>query len=297
LLIAGKYEELEKLAAEYRAMPKRLRGGNSFLYHFYPGLGFVGKDDVYTSSLPAKQKQVHLERWLTKNPESVAARIALATFWNDQGWDARGGRPAKYVSDEQWREFRGHLTTAKRHLSRVDPNLDPYAYYLLSAIALGQSASRQELDLLYQRSIDAFPDFFHFYATRSNALLEQWFGEPGEVAALAKSVLEKPGGENGLIAYAYIAMPLLVNDANKVFNSTGLAWSSVRDGYKARERRFGLRNRDWNALCYFAALAGDAAVAKEALGHIGEEWDPALWTSRDNFDGAVQWINTTVSAR
>jgi hypothetical protein len=98
-----------------------------------------------------------------------------------------------------------------------------------------------------------------------------------------------------MIAYTYISMPLLVHDANQVFHSVGLSWPSIRDGYRARAKKFGLRNRDWNAFFYFAALAGDAAVANEAFENIGEKWDSALWHDRNNFDSAVRWMQSAKS--
>jgi hypothetical protein len=70
-----------------------------------------------------------------------------------------------------------------------------------------------------------------------------------------------------------------------------LSWPLIQSGYAARERLYGMRNRDWNALVNLALAGVDRGAAKEALVHVGGNWDPVIWKEKSYFDYAVDWTN------
>jgi hypothetical protein len=290
LLADRRFNEVEKIARNYREGRTKVVGGNSALVYLYAGLSAPNVSDEVAGVVPASRKRALLEEWLVKRPHSLTARIALASYWIDRAWGARGAGYSAEVTDEQFAGFRAGLTTATKYLAKTDPASDPKVYYLLIEIAMGASRSRAELDTLYERAITAHPDFFHYYSQRANTVSEKWYGGPGDVEQLARSVLAKPGGETGLIAYSYIAAMLSECNCNDVFHKLGLSWKEVKAGYEARRAKYDLRNRDWNKLCLLAATAGAPADAKEALDQVGTDWDPTVWNTRANFEGARHWI-------
>jgi hypothetical protein len=112
-------------------------------------------------------------------------------------------------------------------------------------------------EALYSKAIKAYPTYYHFYSQRAENLQERWYGTE-------RSIL---------------------------LRTTGLSWPLIQSGYAARERLYGLRNRDWNALCNLALADIDRDAGKQALAHIGDNWDPVVWKERTYFDDAVGWIN------
>ena len=158
-------------------------------------------------------------------------------------------------------------------------------------LARGMSSSREKLDALYKAAVQSYPAYFHYYSQRANILQERWFGRKGELGEYVQSVLRVPGGEDGQIAYSYIAFNLMqIYWSNELYPKTGLSWSQAKAAYTIREKRYGLRNKDWNALCKLAIAGLDLQAAKGALQHIGGNWDSQVWKEKQDFDAAVAWI-------
>ena len=123
-------------------------------------------------------------------------------------------------------------------------------------------------------------------------LVEQWLlASPGSVAGpFAVSLLESPGGDDGLVAYTFAAQSLMLDNGATVLSSeNGLSWPLIKIAYAARDRQFGLRNRDWNTLCKLAVAAEDRAAAQATLVRIAGQWDPAVWDEAIYFEKAAAW--------
>jgi hypothetical protein len=217
----------------------------------------------------------------------------MAQLWSNYAWQGRGGEYADNVTPEQWRLLAERLEKASSYMKELDPESDPHAYLVLMGIALGKSRARRELDILYDRAVHSNPRYFHYYPERAVALMERWFGRKDELANYVQSILEQPGGEDGQVAYSYIALRLMQRHGrDELFEKTGLSWPHVRAAYATRGRVYGLRSRDWNALCKMALAVPDVPAAKEALQHIGSDWDPAVWREKKYFDAAAAWIRS-----
>ena len=297
-LIGHQYADLDQLEREMRDPNVRLLGGNSQLYQFYGALAAFDTSVVYScvSRTPFDQKRALLEQWVKTSPKSIAARIALSDFWVNTGWHFRGPGYVDTVSDDQMEHFQTAVLNAKRVLATVDGRDDPHIYYMLMEIAEGEAAPRESarslLDALYASAVSAYPSYYHYYSRRANDLQERWYGRPGEVKGYAQSLLKTPGGDAGLVAYSYVANNLMqLNQRSSLLEATGLSWPTIKQAYATRERLYGLRNRDWNALCNLALAGADREAARSALTHIGDNWDPAVWKERRYFDEAVAWID------
>lgn len=291
-LVARDFDSLESAERAMRDPNLRLAGGNSQLYHYYGALADFSGRGLFscTSQLSFDQKRQFLEQWAAAMPRSVAAHIALSQLWTNAGWDARGDNYRDQVTDEQWNTLATDLAAAKSALAGIEGRADPHLYYVATEIARGQPDPRPVLDKIYAAAVKAFPSYFHYYSQRVSMLQERWYGEPGELRTYSATLLQSPGGDAGLVAYSYVAYGLMQsNERSTLLQTTGLSWPIVKSSYARREKLYGLRNRDWNALLNLSLAAVDPSAAKDALGKIAGQWDPVIWKERQYFDYAVSW--------
>lgn len=298
-LVERRFDALDSLEAEFRDPNVRLTGGMSQLYEFYGILGaFAGsKNYSCNSQLSFDQKHALLEKWKESQPESIAAHIALAQLWWAAGWTERGNGYVDTVGFFQWITLYSDLRKAKSILAEVDSRADPHSYYLSLEIAQSDFSPfddrRAKLDGLYHEAVKDYPSYYHFYSQRAEDLQVRWHGEPGELKTYLGSLAQSPGGDAGAVAYSFAAYRLMQeNQRSILLATTGLTWPLIESGFQTRERLYGLRKRDWNALLFLAIAGIDRDVAKAALLRVGNDWDPLIWQERHYFDYAVKWANT-----
>ena len=136
------------------------------------------------------------------------------------------------------------------------------------------------MDAVDDAATKSFPRYFHFYADRAE-LLQQWLGDAGELENYTQSLLDNPAGEDGQIAYTYAASRLSFQYSREdIFAKTGLVWSQVKNAYATRQKLYGLNNHDWNVFLELAVSGNDKPAAIEALSHIGNDWDKAVWRDK-----------------
>jgi hypothetical protein len=295
-LAAHEFASLDSTEQHMRDPSIRLVGGNSQLYHYFGALAGYSDASLQPchSQFTFDQKRELLEQWLGANPQSIAAHIAMSYFWSNAGWAARGENFDPDVTDRQWQTLAADLDRAKSALADIDARVDPHLYFVLIEIAQGQPHPRPVLDQLYASAVKAYPGYFHYYSQRVNLLQERWFGRPDELRTYSVSLLQSPGGDAGLVAYSYVAANLMqFNQRSTLLRTTGLSWPIIKSAYATREKLYGLRNRDWNALCNLAIAANDRDTARAAIEKIAGQWDPAVWKERRYFDYAVTWSTTT----
>jgi hypothetical protein len=297
-LMKRQFEALDGLESELRDPDIRLIGGNSQLYEFYGALAAYATMGLFscTSRVPFDEKRELLEQWIAAKPQSLGAHIALGQIWWNAGYQERGEGYVNSVGFFQWIGSYADLYKAKSVLANIDIHADPHGYYLLMEIAQGEfgwfTNRRGTLDNLYSEAVKAYPLYFHLYSLRAQILQVRWYGQPGELNAYEASLSTSPGGDAGSVAYSFLAYKLMQSTERSILLKTnGLSWPLIRSGYAVRERLYGLRNRDWNALLNLAIAGVDRETAKAALAQIGENWDPAVWKERSYFDYAVGWSN------
>lgn len=292
VLAAKRFNDLEIMANDFRQKDSRFRGGNAKIYHFYRALGGVS---TYVSlggerNSPFYKKQQLIGMWVSNQPSSLTARLAMAQLWLGYAFHWRGDRYADQVTDKQWKLFREGLDKAASYLTDIDPDKDPHAYLVLMELAKGKQYPRPALDAMYEAAVKRYPMYFHYYSLRANDLQKRWYGRDGELSDYLQSVLKVPGGDDGKVAYSYISYSLMqLYPGEELYKRTGLTWPQVKVAYATRERRYGLRIKDWNALCYLAMAGNDRKAAMEALKHVGGDWSPQIWEEKKYFDAAVAW--------
>ena len=297
-LKAGHYAELDAMAATYRNPRALFIGGVPKLERFYDALATFGPRSCGCGpgSIAAPQGftdvEQRLEAWRRANPASIAADLALANIWLASAWKVRGGGYDDTVTDAEWAEMGNRLSEAESYMIDPNPAKDPEVYYLWIEIGKLRSYDRARLDSLYQRAVAQFPDFYPYYPQRVSILETKWYGEPGELAGYLDELRSPEHGDTGQVAYSFAASRVMgENDRGELFSHIGLDFPSVIQAYQTRERLYGLRNHDWNAIFNMSIQALDCQTGHVALVQIGDHWDKGIWGSRKCFTDTVAWLH------
>jgi hypothetical protein len=303
LLLSHRFDALEAMADGFRRTDARFPGGHSRLYHFYRDLGsFAGggcdcSDDGTAVSFARKQEAI--DAWLADRPQSLTAQIVNAQLLINYAWVARTRSYGSTITDAQWALYRARLREAGAWLYKLNPKDDPNIYSEQMLIAQAEPDARPRLDALYMEAVRTFPRFFHYYADRADRLQWKWYGRPGELAALTRSLAVVPGGDDGEIAYAFVAGRLAGQNlyaSRTVYRDAGLTWAGIQQAYAVRERRYGLNSADWNTLLFFAWLSNDPRKGAEFVKHIGNNWIRAYWWSERGYAATVKWTHSADKA-
>jgi hypothetical protein len=294
MLMAGRTNELDAIADNYRTSRVRTRGGWWALQVFYEWLTpFAGAradcgcgQDISKVTFDDKRKA--LEAWLERRPNSVTARVALANLWRLRAWQLRGGASAKDTSEAAWQGFRDSMKLADETLAAVPATDDPMVYFIEMNMAVVSDDPRARLRSLYFHASGAFPTFPPYATQYYSYMLERWFGEPGESAAFAASLLTKPGGDQGAIDYVAVAAAAAMASSlgvDDVLRWSGIDYDTLIKAYSARQRAVGLTNRDWNVLLFYAVAMRDKKGANFALKHVAGDWDREIFTQ-----SLIDWV-------
>ena len=297
MLMARRFVELDAMADDFRKSDARFLGGDQKLRHFYYGLGSIEGQTCgcggYESSISFEQKEPLVRQWLAKRPQSIAAHIVMARMLTNYAWRARGHGYADTVTDDQEKNYEDRLAQAAVYVKGMNPKDDPQIYGIYTTLARASANARPTLDSIYTDVTKQFPRWFISYSNRADILQQKWFGQPGELAAYTQSLLLSPGGEEGKIAYSYVADRLVGQYRwEELFTVTGLKWPLVKEAYAIREKKYGMNNNNWNILLSLAVAGRDMPTAKIAVQHIGNDWDTEVWKDKRYFDQTVAWVKS-----
>jgi len=297
ILMRGDFDRVDQLADEYRSTQIRMRGGRWVLSSFYSVIAdFAGAIPacactVDGSSTPFEAKRKQLELWFAAKPNSLTARVALASLWKNYASARRGGLYAAQTTDSNWQGYHEGLARANDLVGNVDPTTDPVIFSIKMQIAVGSEDPRPQLDDLYARAVKAFPTYVLYYSSRYRFLQERWFGQPGEAHAYLDSLLQSPGGDEGKIAYVEAATTALDFERTpaSLLSFSGVSYHRLVDAFGARQRTVGLTDHDWNVLMYYAVAALDRNGVAFVAQKIGDHWEKALWGTKDSYERWVGW--------
>ena len=174
LLMTNRFDLLDAEAQKVSVGKDRLVGGGWKIHTFY---------DVVSG--PPRGSNIWplymglLKEWVTKNPQSVAARVALADAYMAQGWEARGGGYSDTVSSGAQYSFEKYAAMAKTTL--VDaaklPEKSPNWYSAMQQVAQAEGWSRDDEKELFDQAIAFEPSYYYFYQNHAGNILPKWYGE------------------------------------------------------------------------------------------------------------------------
>lgn len=284
-LIAEKFDDLDRMADQYRREKSRLPGGNWRLRLFYSAL-----DAPRLSDQDTRDHLAHLEHWTQGRPASITARVALASSFHRWAWVARGTGSAQSVTPEGWRLFNERIKRAQSVLEDA-ANFSPMCpqwYSEMMTVGLAQNWDANRMSDIFDRGIQFEPGYFYLYLQYANYLLPKWDGHPGDATAFAKVSADRLGGDSGNLLYFQIAT-VLIKRGDSSFPVHEMDWERIRRGYQALSAQYGESRRTMNQLVFMAYKFKDASVAQRQFAAIGDKWSRRVWRDREHFDRARDW--------
>ncbi len=284
-LVAEKFDDLDHLAAQLRLDKSRFPGGDWKLRMFYSALDapqLTDKDSV--------EHIAHLENWMKLRPESITARVALATSLHRWAWVARGNGRVDTVPPEGWRLFNDRIQNAYTVLQGAAnmATMCPQWYSEMMTVGLAQSWPLDRMRDIFARGIQFEPGYYYLYQQFAEYLLPKWHGHPGDSSAFAKSSADALSGDASDILYFQIAAGL-IRQGNFDFPIDELDWIRIQRAYLVLTTQYGEDTYTKNQFAFIAWRYHDADTASRQFDHIGDDWSRNVWPSRMFFDRARDW--------
>jgi hypothetical protein len=284
-LIEEKFADLDRMADQYRREKTRLPGGGWQLRAFYQALDAPKQSDQDT-----RDHIAHLEHWMQQRPDSITARVALATSLDRWAWVARGHTYADKVTPEGWQLFSERMKQSQNTLEAASSTsaMCPQYYSEMMEVGLAQGWDGARMKDVFDRGIQFEPGYYYLYKQYANYLLPKWYGHSGDASAFAKSSADNVGGSAGDLLYFQI-VTVLIKRGDDSFPVHEMDWDRIQHGYQALSMQYGSSRGTMNELAYIAYKFKDAPVARQQFDLIGDRWSRAVWGNRELFDRARDW--------
>jgi hypothetical protein len=283
LLMQGQFSELDCVADFVRVGKVTFASGAPKLHILYDGLraplGHATDDDW-------KAHLARLERWVALKPQSITARVALASAYEAYAWDARGQGASDTVTESGWRLFGERVEKARQTLEQADAlrKKCPEWHFAMLAIALDQGWKREKATEVLNRAIAFEPGYYYDYFKFADFVSPKWYGEAGDPERFAAESADRAGGAAGDILYFHIAADMIVR--NRGIGPMRFSWPRIQKGYAELEKQYGTSLHAMNQLAYIANEEKDFAVAAPLFQHLGDRWEEAVWECTACFEHA-----------
>lgn len=311
-----KFDVLDKTAFEARESKERFPGAEWKLYLFYqtlawPNAGAKATDQAW---------KVHLKRlqtWVDKVSDSMTARVALAGAWVEYAKKARTSATDWTAMEGQigGKEYQERLKQAKKALVFDPMNLTtrfltkvkreystktssqlrsycPQWYVVRLAIEQGSPWEWKRYDNIFGEAVALEPTYYYLYQTKAADLLPSLDHRTtkGQWEAFADNSARTIGGKEGEITY-YMVVAYMRRyfdsslSQGNFFRDNLISGTRLLEGYKQIEATYGVNNTRLNEMALMASMAKQFAMAKVFFDQIGENWEPAIWQHKSEFDG------------
>ncbi len=287
-LIAEKFDDLDQTADHLRTEKTRLPGGQWQLRIFYTAL-----DAPQQTEQDSVEHIAHLRNWVSRSPNSITARVALATSLVRWAWVARGHGFVNTVTPDGWRLFHERIGEAQSVLEGAQDMhvMCPEWYSAMMAVGLAQGWDRGRMQQVLDDGIKFEPGYYYLYLQYANYLLPKWYGRAGEASSFAGASADAVGGDDGDILYFEIGTNLIKRGDDE-FPAHEMDWQRLQRGYQALVAQYGAARFPENQLAYMAWKFQDSAVARQQFAAIGDAWNRNVWGTRDYFDRARDWAQS-----
>jgi hypothetical protein len=286
-LIAEQFDEIDRTAEQFRRDKARWTGGKWKLRTLYEAL-----DAPHETDKDTVEHLGHLEHWMRLRPESITARVALATSLTRWAWVARGNGLANTVTAEGWQLFGQRIQEAQAVLegSRDMKTMCPQWYLEQMIVGLAQGWDGRRIEEVFNRAVQFEPDFPYFYKQRANYLLPKWYGQPNDATTFAKTSADRLGGDTGDAMYFEIATVIIKRGNGKLDGFVkAMDWLRIQRGFQIMESQYGHSNSQQNRVAFMAYKFGDRAAAQQLLVSIGDNWNDSVWRDRNFYNKVRDW--------
>lgn len=288
---AGNFDELERIAAQFRCSMSRTKEGRLKLILFYVGIEDLIENKVQNNGDFDSFKQV--KEWIAQKPQSVAAHTVLARILIKKAWQRRGSGHASSVSDEGWMGTKKYLNEAKDVLEKAAKlkDKDPVMYNDWASVGRGLGWSTEERMVRFKEGQKLFPHYYTIYQSEAGTRLPRWGGSKEDVADFALTWSKKVGGDEGLLLYfwvvdrirRYFGHALIVDGRVIPFDNERLtkgAWILVKK-YPC------LRN--FARVSHYAVRLKNRELTKFCLEGMGNSYPSAFYSKLSTFAAYRRW--------
>ena len=293
LLDEEKFSELERVAASARVTKARFSGGGWTLYAFYSGLqGPTFSNCGKASEVDWQAHLQKLKRWVSLNPQSITARIALADAYVGYAWQVRGDDYGGAVSSDAWKPFTERIQLAKDTLDDASAleQKCPHWYVVMQQVGRAQGWTLEELTALMERAFSFEPLYYYYYREHAFTLQPRWYGQVGDAERFADYISARIGGMQGASIYFEIATTLNCTGCSEGKSQFArMSWPKIQQGYAATEELYGTSIHKLNEFAHLAIRADDRPVALKLFVRIGDNWDVDTWKKRSYFESSKGW--------
>lgn len=292
LIESGKFEDLEKQAAQYRKSQDKFLHGFWKIAALYQGMSEVS--DSASDTEWEKRRQLLVD-WAARSPRSITAHVALVRCYHAGAYRARGTDWASKVKPEQWKLMNERLDKAAGVLaaSASMQNQCPGWFAAAQRAVFLKGRSQKEFDAITDEGLRLFPDYDDFHFMRAKSLMVRWYGKNGDWQAYARRVadeVQRSKTKNGDELYAKIVWYIQdFADATNSHDLDGIDWERAKRGFDSL-----LKKPDSFAAASPCArvawLVGDREKAKVLFkSTLDNHMDDGVWADKTEFQTARQW--------
>lgn len=279
LFEAEKFDELDRMAEEFRTQESRSSSGLWKLTLFYRGL-YVQHEGKADESYYDKVDGLYL-KWAAQNPDSTVAHIGYAANLANRAWFFRGSGWARDVSEESWKPFFEYLEKSRLHLleHKQATDKDPVWFHSMLAVAKGENWPLDRFLALVEDGTAKHPYFYEIYFRSIDYLLPKWHGDKAMIEAFANLAVEKTREREGVGMYARIYWyASQIQFGTGLFTGTEVVWSRMSAGIDDVLTRY---PDQWNInnFAHFACLARDKEKAAALLARIEDPPIEYAWAN------------------
>ncbi|HEX4609024.1 MAG TPA: hypothetical protein VH092_12530 [Urbifossiella sp.] len=212
-------------------------------------------------------------------------------------WEARGNGAAATVTEDGWLVFQERLRDAREALiAASDADPDGYtAPTVMLSVCMGMGLDREEMEYTFRQAMAANPDNRQACATKLEYLHPKWLGsrDGNDYLTFAWALALHPG--DGRMGETVLA--------NLIFNNpiSGLRFEAARvamTGYYMRPAVWGVVRAaadraleadpddriPLNQMARIAFLSNRLDTAREYFVRLGEDFSPAVFADRAEYD-------------
>jgi hypothetical protein len=283
------YAGLDAMAAEFRTNATPFASGRTRLSCFYQGLRDVddeSPDNAWEAGIAA------INEWVTNRPASITARLALASFWLDYAYKARGTDVADKVTDQGWKLFKERTAKASAVLEAAVKLQEkcPRFWFLAQELALHEGYSIDDYNKIFSTAVRNYPGVSQYYFSKAYYVLPRWYGKEGDWEAFANESADKIGGDEGDILYARIVWNMRQRHVyGNIYQESKASWKRANRGFALLHQRFPDSISLKSEYCLEASLNDDKEVVKKLMLELGYRYVDSIWDFPDRFAATRDW--------
>jgi len=288
ILLKGKYDDLERFAAESRRKNLSISDGQPRLAAIYGGLaGCLTSGCRNRLSESEWQERLQLlSAWRKIRPESVTAEMAQAKFYVEHAYAIRGQGYANTVQPDAWPLFYKSMETAHALLDKASSGVkqDPEWYATMLDIGVAEAWSPDKFSNLYSQARSNAPLYIPIYFNASAYFSPRWHGSAPDLRKFIEDAVDNTRQKLGETLYARLNWNLT---SNTMFTDGQADWQRMKTGFERIVADF---PDPWNInnFAKFACLANDGITVLKIAEQIRDEpIEAAWWGSADNYRKCV----------